>query len=68
MSRGPCTFRQRDLTAAVKAAQAAGLFVASVEIEGGKIRIISGKPDAAPASTGDQELVETWPALPGRNP
>src|SRR5205085_140458 len=32
MSRGPATFRQRDVTAAVKAATAAGLNIARVEI------------------------------------
>ncbi len=47
MSRGPCTFRQRDLTAAVKAAVAAGLEVARVEVDkDGKIVVIAGKPES----------------------
>ena len=33
MSRGPTTFRQRDLSAAIKAALAAGCAVARVKVE-----------------------------------
>jgi hypothetical protein len=45
MSRGPATFRQRDLTAAVKAIVAAGCEVARVEIgRDGKIIVVTGKP------------------------
>jgi hypothetical protein len=33
MSRGPTTFRQRDLAAAIKAARAAGCAVARVEVD-----------------------------------
>ena len=44
MSRGPATFRQRDLTAAVKAMRAAGCEVARVEIgKDGKIIVVTGK-------------------------
>lgn len=40
MSRGPCTFRQQDVTRAIKAAKAAGVEVAQVEIDkNGKIVI-----------------------------
>jgi hypothetical protein len=47
MSRGRCTFRQRDVKAAIKAAVAAGMDVASVEIGAqGQIRIVVGKPGA----------------------
>lgn len=45
MARGPCTFRQRDVTKAVKAVVAAGCEVARAEIDsGGKIIVIVGKP------------------------
>ena len=45
MARGSCTFRQRDVTAAVKAARAAGVEVARVEVDkNGKIIVIAGKP------------------------
>jgi hypothetical protein len=43
MSRGPSTFRQRDLTRAVKAVIAAGLHVAGVKVSGqGEIEIVTG--------------------------
>jgi hypothetical protein len=43
--RGPSTFKQNDITRALKAALAAGIDVAGVEIDrDGKIRVIVGKP------------------------
>jgi hypothetical protein len=46
VSRGPCTFRQRDLAAAVKAVVAAGCEVARVEVgKDGKIVVVTGKPE-----------------------
>ena len=51
MSRSSCTFKQRDVKAAIKAAVAAGMEVAAVEISGqGQIRIVVAKP-------GTQELI-----------
>jgi hypothetical protein len=47
MSRGECTFRQRDVTAALRAARNAGAEVARVEIDKGKIIIVIGKPNEA---------------------
>jgi hypothetical protein len=45
MPRGSCTFRQRDVTKAVKAVAAAGVEVARVEIDrNGKIIVVTGKP------------------------
>ncbi len=47
MARGPCTFRQQDVTRALRAATAAGLAVDRVEIDRtGKIVIVTGKGDA----------------------
>jgi hypothetical protein len=44
MARRSCTFRQRDVTKAVKAVAAAGVDVARVEIDrNGKIIVITGK-------------------------
>jgi hypothetical protein len=46
MSRGNQTFRQRDITKALKGAQNAGIEVQRVEIEtGGKIVVFAGKPN-----------------------
>jgi hypothetical protein len=55
MSRGPATFRQRDLTAAVKALRAAGCDVARVEIgKDGKIIVVTGRgADETPEPASD---------------
>jgi hypothetical protein len=48
MPRGQCTFRQGDVTKAVKAVVAAGVHVARVEVDrAGRIVVIAGEP--APA-------------------
>ena len=44
MSRGHQTFRQSDVTKAVKAVVAAGVAVGRVEISPGKIVVIAGGP------------------------
>lgn len=45
MARGPCTFRQQDVTRALRATVAAGIEVARVEIDrSGKIVLVTGKP------------------------
>ena len=58
--RGPCAFRQCDVERAIKAARAAGLEVARVEIDkDGKIVIIAGKPtDALERNELDKWLAE----------
>jgi hypothetical protein len=48
MGRGKCTFRQRDLIAALKAARAAGLQVVRYEIGAdGKIIILTAESETA---------------------
>jgi hypothetical protein len=44
MSRAPYTFKQTDVTRAVKAVVAAGIEVQRVEVEKDKIVVIAGKP------------------------
>ena len=48
MTRRPSTFRQQDLTKALKAAASAGLHVAGYKIDPqtGKIEVVTGKPEA----------------------
>jgi hypothetical protein len=53
MSRRPCTFKQRDVTKAVKAIVAAGVHVERVEIDqAGKIVVVTA---ASPQSIGKNE-------------
>ncbi len=63
MSRSPSTFRQTDLTRAIKAARNAGVEVARAEIaKDGKIIIIIGETAGSSTdieSTPDDEL-ERW--------
>jgi hypothetical protein len=52
MSRGTCTFRQRDVAAAIKAARDAGVEVARIEIDkNGKIVVIAGKSNGSEPET-----------------
>jgi hypothetical protein len=45
MSRRSCTFKQSDVTKAVKAVVAAGVEVARVEVDkNGRIVVVAGKP------------------------
>jgi hypothetical protein len=44
MPRGPCTFRQKDVTRALRATVAAGIPVQRVEIDNGKIVVVAGEP------------------------
>jgi len=59
MARGPLTFKQRDVTAAVKAVIAAGADVSRVEVgKDGKIVVVTQMPSATPQDDLDRELKE----------
>jgi hypothetical protein len=59
MSRTPSTFRQQDVTKAVKAVAAAGVHIARVEIDkAGKIVIIT--TDATENQSGESAEVNEW--------
>ena len=59
MARAPSTFRQQDVTRAVKAVAAAGVHIARIEIDRlGKIVIITGEVPPAAQDDLDRELAE----------
>jgi len=61
MGRGPCAFKESDLTRAVKAARKAGLEVERVEVDrDGKIVIITGKPGASGELNGNGSAENPW--------
>jgi hypothetical protein len=67
MARAPSTFRQQDVTRAVKAVTAAGVHIASVEIDKtGKIVIVAATPTEAGHSDLDLEL-QKWEAPHGQD-
>jgi len=60
MSRGPLTFRQRDVEAAIRAARATGCEIVRVEVDkAGKIAVITAR-EGLPS----QPAPETTPANP----
>jgi len=63
MARGDCTFRQRDLKAALKAAEQSGAKVARVEVRpDGTIVVIMGEP--APATAPENGIgTDEWYTL-----
>jgi hypothetical protein len=68
MARAPSTFRQQDVTRAVKAVAAAGVDIVRIEIDpGGKIVIVTGKPLGAttPQDELDREM-QQWEAWHGK--
>ena len=57
MSRGPQSFKQRDVAAAIKAARAAGLEVQRVEVDrDGKIVIVTRHDGQQSANFFDEKL------------
>jgi hypothetical protein len=65
MSRVPSTFKQADLTKAVKAVVAAGVDIARVEIDAaGKIVIVAKSTEVTPVHELDRELA-VWEARHG---
>jgi ssDNA-binding replication factor A large subunit len=59
MARAPATFRQGDVTRAIRAAVAAGVDIARIEIaRDGRIVIVTGKAQPAVQDDLDRELAE----------
>jgi len=58
MARAPSTFRQQDVTRAVKAVTAAGVHIARIEIDkSGKIVIVTADPTDQP---GERTEANEW--------
>jgi hypothetical protein len=58
--RGPNTFKQHDMTRAVRAVQAAGVEVSRVEVDkDGKIVVIAGQPQQ-PQDGGAASAYDEW--------
>ena len=61
MSRGPCTFKQQDVTRVLRAAAAAGIEVQRIEVgKDGKIIVVAGKAAAAETNTEIAERTNPW--------
>jgi hypothetical protein len=61
MSRAPSTFRQQDVTRALRAAVAAGLQVAGFKIDPqGKIEVVVGRPAAQDSATISDNNKNPW--------
>ena len=63
MSRAPSTFRQADVTRALRAAVAAGLRVAGfkLDVHTGKIEVVVGTPEAQDSAPGRE--VNEWDSI-----
>ncbi len=60
MARGACTFKQQDVTRALRAAVAAGIEVQRYEIDkDGKIVVVTGKPHKS-ADDGNGNSGNPW--------
>jgi hypothetical protein len=58
MARAPSTFRQQDVTRAIKAAVAAGVHIARIEVDGaGKIVIVTTD---APEAQDEASKANEW--------
>lgn len=60
MSRGAQSYKQGDLTKAVKALVKAGITVGRIEIQGGKIIVIPGAPVTTMPASDD---VNEWDSV-----
>ncbi len=59
MARRPSTFKQGDVTRAVKGVVAAGVDVMRVEVDtDGRIKVIAGKPEIGPSGSKVEEANE----------
>jgi hypothetical protein len=63
MARGPCTFREKDVTRAVNAVRKAGVKIAAVKIDrDGAIEIIANSVESAEVT--ETESQNEWDRIP----
>jgi hypothetical protein len=61
MSRGPCTFKQQDVTRVLRATVAAGIEVQRIEVgKDGKIIVVTGKAATTETNTEIAERTNPW--------
>lgn len=65
MARGPSTFKQRDLTVALKGAKAAGMNIGRCEIDPkGTIRLfVANENPASVPSTPENDISNEWDSV-----
>jgi hypothetical protein len=65
MTRTPSTFRQADLTKALRAAAAAGLHVTGYKVDpqSGKIEVVTGNPGTQDSSAPAREGGNEWDSV-----
>jgi hypothetical protein len=69
MTRARCTFRERDVTAAIRAAKAGGVSVARIEIHpDGGVTIVAGEPEGPDSDVNKLALERLENALSKKKP
>jgi hypothetical protein len=68
MTRARCTFRERDVTAAIRAAKAGGVAIARIEIHPDGITVVVGEPEGPDSDVNKLALERLENALSKKKP